>query len=117
MRIAAAAILAALLLSGCGKPVPDQRAGNPEKYDRDASYCRTQVDEAMRTRRNVDDSRRDVFRGDRDRFGQGALPEQMDAYSDGKSSDRIMSDCMGARGWQSSSGQGWWSKVGQPHTF
>jgi hypothetical protein len=45
------------------------------------------------------------------------LPEQMDAYSDSKSSDRVMSDCMESRGWQSASGPGWWKKIGQPHTF
>jgi hypothetical protein len=111
-----AALVAAFVLCGCNQPVSDLRATNPEKYDRDASYCRGQVDEAMRTRRSVDDSRRDVFRGDRDRFGQGALPEQMDAYSDGKSSDRIMSDCMASRGWQAGR-QDWWTKIGQPHTF
>ena len=67
--------------------------------------------------RNPGCASRDVFRGDRDRYGQGALPEQMDAYSDSKSSDRVMSDCMEQRGWQSASGQGWWKKIGQPHTF
>lgn len=111
----AAAILAALLLSACDKPVPDERATNPEKYDRDASACRAQVDQEMRTRRLIDSSRRDVFSNDR--YGQGALPEQMDAYSDTKSSDRIMADCMGSRGWQASSSQAWWKKIGQPHTF
>jgi hypothetical protein len=112
-----AVLVVALALCGCGPPAPDMRATNPEKYDRDASFCREQVDATMKTRRRVDTSSRDVFRGDRDRYGQGALPEQMDAYSDSKSSDRVMSDCMESRGWQSASGQGWWKKIGQPHTF
>ena len=63
----------------------------------------------------ADAGRRGTFSGERDRFGQGALPEQMDAYSDGKSSDRIMSECMAAQGWSKSAR--WYDKVGQPHTF
>jgi hypothetical protein len=106
-----AALAAALMLAGCNPPAPDARAGNPEKYDRDRAQCNAQVDEYMQSRRNVDNSRRDVFRGDRDRFGQGALPDQMDAYSDTKSGDRVMSSCMEAHGWPQPQKQ-WWQRIG-----
>ena len=118
----AAAILAILLLSApvlsaCDKPVPEERAGNPEKYDRDASACREQVDQAMRTRRNIDNSRRESSAETATALARARLPEQMDAYSDAKSTDRVMSDCMASRGWSSSSSEAWWKKIGQPHTF
>jgi hypothetical protein len=63
----------------------------------------------------VDRTRRDVFADDRDRYGQGALPAQMDAYSDNKSADRLIASCMEARGWRQPSRQ-WWQKVG-PITY
>lgn len=101
------ALLATLLLSGCGPSVPDARASNPEKYDKDRGLCQAQVDDYMRSQRNVDQSRRDVFSGERDRFGQGSLPGQMDDYSDAKSTDRLMADCMEQRGWPKAPQQ-WW---------
>ena len=66
-----AAALALLLLAGCepAAPPPDtaRRDSNPEKYARDRDLCRAQVDELMRNRRNIDDSRREVFAGQSDR--------------------------------------------------
>ena len=116
MRRSVLAVLALLLVAACEKePAPDMRAVNPAKYDRDSAACRDQVNAETRNRRMADAGRRGTFSGDRDRFGQGALPEQMDAYSDSKSTERIMSDCMAAYGW--SSRDPWWKKVGQPHTF
>jgi len=116
VRRAAAFALLILTLAGCDKPAPDARASNPAKYDRDALACRDQVDEAMKTRREVDRTRRDVFRDDRDRYGQGALPDQMDAYADSRSSDRVMADCMEAHGWPQGNRQ-WWQKIGDDHKF
>lgn len=106
--------LALALLSGCERPRPeatDAGASNPEKYDRDREYCRAQTAEYMSSRRTVDDSRNEIFRGDRDRFGQGELPAQMNAYGDSRSSDRFMSDCMEARGWPQPS-RSWWQRTG-----
>lgn len=110
MRRAAFAALA-LLLAGCNQPANDARARNPEKYDKDRSICAAQVDEDLKARRRVDASRRDVFQGERDRYGQGALPAQMDAYSDTKSADRLIASCMEARGWPPSDSQ-WWQRIG-----
>jgi len=101
-----------LILGACAQPPADdaRRDAQPERYARDRDLCRAQVDEYMRTRRNIDDSRRDVFRGDDDRFGRGDLPRQMAAYGDTRTSDRMLADCMASRGWQQPQKQ-WWQKL------
>jgi hypothetical protein len=100
------------VLAGCSEPAPDIRAKNPQKYDSDRAACTAQVNDYMRTRRNIDNSRRDVFRDDRDRYGQGALPTQMDDYSDSKTTDRLMANCMDAKGWAQPR-QNWWDRIGR----
>ena len=57
------------------------------------------------------DSRREVFRGDYDRYGQGALPEAMAAYGDNRSSDRLIERCMEQRGYPAPQ-KAWWQKIG-----
>jgi hypothetical protein len=104
-------VVLAFLLTSCSQASDDARARNPEKYDKDRSICAAQVDEDLKARRRVDSSRRDVFQGERDRYGQGALPAQMDAYSDAKSADRLIDNCMEARGWPQPNRQ-WWQKIG-----
>jgi hypothetical protein len=111
MKKVAALAVATLMVAGCNSPTPDARARNPEKYDRDHATCQAQVDDYMRSRRNADISRREVFQSDRDRTGQGALPAEMDAYSDSKSTDRVMSDCMAQLGWPQPHQQ-WWQRIG-----
>jgi hypothetical protein len=113
MKKLIAFIAAVAVLGACTSQPADEakRQTNPEKYGRDRELCRAQVDEYMRTRRNVDDSRRDVFSGSPNSAGQRELPNQLDAYSDTKSSDRMMESCMGARGWPQAQKQ-WWQKIG-----
>ena len=85
--VLAMALSALVLLAGCQEqraaPASGQASG--DKYARDRELCRGQVNEYMRTRRGIDDSRRDVHRGDSDRYGMSGLPDQMAAYSDNKS--------------------------------
>jgi hypothetical protein len=107
----AAFVVLFFFLAGCNQASDDARARNPEKYDKDRSVCAAQVDEDLKARRRVDSSRRDVFQGERDRYGQGALPAQMDAYSDTRSADRLIASCMEARGWPQSNRQ-WWQTIG-----
>jgi hypothetical protein len=108
-----AAMVAALFLSGCQQPASTEakQNANPEKYSRDRQLCLAQVDDYMRNRRNVDDSRRDVFRGESDRFGQSQLPDSMAAYGDNRTSDRMLERCMEARGWPQPQ-KPWWQKIG-----
>jgi hypothetical protein len=100
------------LLAACAQPVEtSKRDANPERYERDRSLCRKQVDEHMKTRRTIDDSRREVFAGQQDRYGVGALPTEMAAYGDTRTADRMMSRCMEARGWPQPSSN-WWQRIG-----
>jgi hypothetical protein len=105
-------VVALVVLGGCAQPA--QQSGrpeaNPERYARDRDFCRTQADDIIKSRRGIDDSRREVFAGDRDRYGQGTLPAQMDAYGDTRSADRMISDCMAARGWSQPT-QNWWQRL------
>ena len=69
MRIAAAGLVAVLMLAGCAEQQQQQSAQgearqgvNADRYNRDREICRGTVNEYMRTRRNTDDSSREVRR-------------------------------------------------------
>lgn len=113
MKTVFMAMATLLLLGACAQPSPSEgkQAANPERYARDRDLCRAQVDELMKTRRTIDDSRTEVLSGERDRFGQNGLPDQMAAYGDNRRSDNVMSSCMEARGWAQPA-KSWWQKIG-----
>ena len=103
-----------VLLAACAEPAPidtAKRDANPDKYNRDRELCRAQVNDYMRTRRNVDESRRDVFTAPINNYGQQGLNTEMDAYSDTRRFDRTMESCMEARGWPQPQ-KAWWQKIG-----
>jgi hypothetical protein len=106
------ALLGVLLLAACG-PTGQQQggSGNGEKYARDRELCRASVSDYMKERRIVDDSRREVFRGEYDRYGRGELRETMAAYGDSRSADRLIERCMEQRGWPAAP-KAWWQKIG-----
>jgi hypothetical protein len=112
---AAAAIAGALLMMGCEdlkqQKQPDPRATeNPDKYARDRDYCRAQVDEYLRQRRNIEDAGRGV--GDQpETVGQRGLSNEMAAYGDNRNADRAMADCMEQRGWPQPRPP-WWQRIG-----
>ena len=114
---AGGALLLVLLLAACDQQAPQQQAdakskpANAEKYARDRELCRSTVDDYMKERRNIDDSRREVFRGDYDRYGRGDLPETMANYGENRSSDRLIERCMEQRGWPAPP-KPWWQKIG-----
>ena len=116
------ALLLALLVAACesapSSPSPSSASSteskanaNPERYARDRDLCRAQVDDYMKTRRNVDDSRREVFRGNYDRYGQTTLPDDLANYGDSRRSDRLIASCMESRGWPQPQ-RPWWQKIG-----
>jgi predicted small secreted protein len=101
--IMAMIMLGGLALTGCdqstGSGADPTKGANAERYARDRQACLSQVDDYTRTRRRVDDSRRDVFSDPNDRFGRSALPDTMASYGDNRSSDRLVERCHAARGW------------------
>jgi hypothetical protein len=110
----AGALLIVLLLAACSQQAPQDDAKakvDTEKYSRDRELCRSTVAEYTKERRVVDDSRREVFSGNSDRYGQGDLPAAMDAYGDNRSSDRLIERCMEQRGYPAPA-KAWWQKIG-----
>ncbi|HYD04854.1 MAG TPA: hypothetical protein VEC60_03970 [Reyranella sp.] len=107
-------LAAALLLAACGQS-QDQSSreakanANPAAYARDRDLCRAQANEYMKTRRTIDDSRREVFAGNYERYGQTTLPTDMANYGDSRRTDRLVESCMEARGW-SQPQRSWWQR-------
>ena len=118
MRIVFAGLAALLVLSACAPqqqqaaPNDPRQGANADRYNRDRDACRSVVDDYMRRRRTIEDSRREVFQGERDRFGQGALPDTMAAYGDTRSADRLIANCMESRGWPQPAQKSWWQRFG-----
>lgn len=82
---------------------------NPEKYARDRAACRATVDDYLKTRRTIDDSRREVFAGNYERYGQTTLPTDMANYDDSRRADRLIADCMAQRGYRQPQ-RSWWQR-------
>jgi hypothetical protein len=113
-------LVSLLMLAGCEQQQQQQpqasqgdarQSANPERYNRDREICRGVVDDYMRTRRNTDDSSREVFAGNYERYGQTTLPSQMANYGDSRSADKLIANCMESRGWPQPS-KAWWQKIG-----
>ena len=113
-------LLAILLLPACTFLQPDNPApaggaardnASAEQIARDREICRSTVAEYMKTRRNIDDSRREVFAGNYERYGQTTLPSQMANYGDSRSADKLIANCMESRDWPQPS-KAWWQKIG-----
>jgi hypothetical protein len=112
-------LVALLVLAACAQqqqePVPSAGAAkanaDPEREARDREVCRSTVAEYTKTRRNIDDSRREVFAGNADRYGQSTLPTDMENYGDSRRSDRLIASCMEQRGYAQPQ-RPWWQKIG-----
>jgi len=115
MKRAMAMMLGGLALAGCDQSTTSgadpTKGANAERYARDRQACLSQVDDYTRTRRRVDDSRRDVFSDPTDRFGRSALPDTMANYGDSQSSDRLVERCLSARGWAVRQDKSWWERI------
>ncbi len=108
-RLLGVAIMA-LALGGCAATDFQKEGGTAEQFANDESLCRAQVRKMTAVQRDMDDQRRDTFRGDRERFGQTVLPDTMSAMGDKSRTSRTMESCMQARGWQPKSQ--WWQRLG-----
>jgi hypothetical protein len=117
MRIAAllaAALAAAALTSACAPKTFVMEGKDADQMTKDEAQCRAQVTETAQRDRNIDDQRRSVFEGERERFGQQDLPNTMANQSYKNNVDRMTARCMEARGWvpkQQNAVGAWWQRV------
>lgn len=113
MRVAV--FLAVAVLAGACAPKNYAMEGkDAEQMTRDEAQCRAQVRAMAQNQRNIEDQRRAVFSGERERFGQQDLYTTMDNQGYKNNVDRLMARCMEARGWapkrQNALGS-WWQRV------
>jgi len=72
---------------------------DPDQMIKDEAQCREQVRAQAQRDRNIEDQRRSVFEGERERFGQQDLYITMDNQGYKNNVDRLTARCMEARGW------------------
>lgn len=89
-----------LLAGGCAPKDFSKEGANSEQFTADESQCRRQVRAQLSQQRDIDDQRRAVFSGERDRYGQQELYSDMANQGYKYSYERGMARCMEARGWQ-----------------
>jgi len=70
-----------------------------EQMTKDEAQCRAQVRASANNERNIEDQRRAVFSGERERYGQQDLYVTMDNQGYQNNLDRLTARCMQARGW------------------
>lgn len=97
----AVVLLAALaMLAACAPKDFSKEGGTSEQFTKDEAQCRSQVRAQAQKERNIDDQRRAVFSGERERFGQQELYSDMSNQGYKYNVERMMARCMEARGWQ-----------------
>ena len=114
--LAGAALASASLVSACAPKSYTMQGKDAEQMTKDESECRAQVREIAQRDRNIEDQRRSVFEGERERFGQQELYTTMDNQGYQNNVARLTARCMEARGWvpkqQGGLGLGaWWQRV------
>ena len=112
--LAAVAVAAASFVSACAPKTFSMQGKDAEQMTKDESECRAQVREVAQRDRNIEDQRRSVFEGERERFGQQELYSTMDNQGYQNNVARLTARCMEARGWvpKQPGGLGaWWQRV------
>ena len=109
-------ILAAVALatSACAPKDFSADGKNADQMAKDEAQCRAQVRSQAQSERDVEDQRRAVFSGERERFGQQDLYRTMDNQGYKNNVDRMTARCMEARGWapkNQNSVSSWWNRV------
>jgi hypothetical protein len=112
--LAAAALASASFVAACAPKNYTLQGKDAEQMTKDESECRAQVREVAQRDRNLEDQRRSVFEGERERFGQQELYTTMDNQGYQNNVARLTARCMEARGWvpKQPGGLGaWWQRV------
>jgi len=114
MRILALVAAALLAASACAPKNFTTDNKDAEQMTKDEAQCRSQVRAVAERDRNIEDQRRSVFSGERDRFGQQDLYTTMDNQGYKNNVERLTARCMEARGWAPKNQNGlsaWWNRV------
>jgi len=108
-------LAAVALLSGACAPKQFTMEGkDAEQMTKDEAQCRSQVRAIANRDRDIEDQRRAVFAGERERYGQQDLYITMDNQGYKNNVDRLTARCMEARGWAPKNQNGlttWWNRV------
>jgi hypothetical protein len=112
--LAAAALASASLVSACAPKTFSMEGKDADQMTKDEAQCRAQVRETAQRDRNIEDQRRSVFDGERERFGQQDLYTTMDNQGYQNNVARLTARCMEARGWvpkQQNALGAWWQRA------
>ncbi len=107
-------IVAGLAVSACAPKEFSKEGKNADQMAKDEAQCRAQVRSIAQNERNIEDQRRAVFSGERERYGWGDLYTTMDNQGYKNNVDRLTARCMEARGWAPKNESGlsaWWNRV------
>lgn len=98
--LAAGMALASLaLVGGCANPTVPTDNKSAEQMAKDEAQCRASVRSVAQSERNIEDQRRSVFEGERERFGQQDLYNTMANQGYKRNVDQLTARCMEARGY------------------
>jgi hypothetical protein len=104
----------ALVASACASKDFSTEGKNADQMVKDEAQCRAQVRSQAQSERDIEDQRRAVFSGERERYGQQDLYKTMDNQGYKNNVDRMTARCMEARGWapkNQNSVSSWWNRV------
>jgi hypothetical protein len=97
--VATAALAGVVLVGACATSQVPVEGKSAEQMAKDEAQCRASVRSVAQSERNIDDQRRAVFEGERERFGQQDLYNTMANQGYRRNVDRLTARCMEARGW------------------
>ena len=107
-------LTAIMLAAACAPKNYTMQGKDADQMVRDEQQCKDQVRAQAQNQRNIEDQRRSVFDGERERFGQQDLYITMDNQGYKNNVDRLTARCMEARGWAPKNQNGlsaWWNRV------
>jgi hypothetical protein len=105
---------ASLAVSACAPKNFSMEGKDAEQMSRDEAQCRAQVRQQAQNERYIEDQRRSVFEGERERYGQQDLYNTMANQGYKNNVDRLTARCMEARGWapkNQNALSSWWNRV------
>jgi hypothetical protein len=94
-------LCAGLWLAACAGQDYVRDGGSDDQRRKDEALCKSEVEGSMVKERRIADDRDATLGVTDQRRGRSQLPQQMSASDDRNRSNKLMDDCMSARGWRS----------------